>query len=297
LIPDGYRKPDLILRIVFSFARVILSSSIGKFILGKIYHALAPPENGWLEINEISLVIPRLDRNFEGYRVAHLTDLHIGTWANRTQIEEAIHQVNKLHPDIVVLTGDFVTYSPENYTSDLTEVLRLLKPIDGVYAVLGNHDHWADASMVREVFKQVGIFDLSNTIYTIVRNMGYLTVAGVDDVMEELDNLDGVIEQLPDQGAVILLAHEPDFADISSQSGKFDLQLSGHTHGGQVQLPKIGAVILPKLGKKYPAGLYHISNMYLYTNRGVGTAELHIRYNCSAEIALFILHSSDFDNH
>jgi predicted MPP superfamily phosphohydrolase len=120
-----------------------------------------------------------------------------------------------------------------------------------------------------------------------------LHIAGVDDVLENLADLKGVLRQLPEEGEAILLAHEPDFADISARSGRFSLQISGHTHGGQVVLPFIGPPILPPRGRKYPSGRYQINGMVQYTNRGVGTTTIEIRWNCPPEITVFNLQSEE----
>lgn len=115
-------------------------------------------------------------------------------------------------------------------------------------------------------------------------------------MMEELADLNQVLARLPSRGAAILLAHEPDFAMTSSACGRFDLQLSGHSHGGQIRLPGIGPLILPLFARKFPCGFYQVKNMQLYTNRGLGTADLRIRINCPAEIALFVLNSAQSGN-
>jgi predicted MPP superfamily phosphohydrolase len=103
--------------------------------------------------------------------------------------------------------------------------------------------------------------------------------------------MDQVLKRLPEDGAAILLAHEPDFADISARTGRFDLQISGHTHGGQIRLPMIGFPYLPRFGRKYPRGLYKVGNMLQYTNRGVGMVHLPVRFNSRPEITLFTLSS------
>ena len=118
-------------------------------------------------------------------------------------------------------------------------------------------------------------------------------MGGVDDVWSGIARLDVVLEKLPEDGAAILLAHEPDFADASAATGRFDLQISGHTHGGQVVVPFYGAPILPYLGQRYPAGLYQVGDMLQYTNRGVGMARIPIRINCPPEITLFTLESPE----
>ncbi len=128
-------------------------------------------------------------------------------------------------------------------------------------------------------------------MHTIRSSVGSeLHFAGVDDYLEDQDRLDLVLEQLPLPGAAILLAHEPDFADISAATGRFDLQISGHTHGGQIRFPMIGPIYIPTGGKKYPLGRYQINGMVQYTNRGIGTSAMQFRYNCPPEITVFTLH-------
>jgi hypothetical protein len=116
-----------------------------------------------------------------------------------------------------------------------------------------------------------------------------LHLAGVDDVWESQDRLDLVLEALPDAGAAILLAHEPDFADVSAAAGRFDLQLSGHSHGGQVIFPLRGPLVLPRYARKYPIGLYQVGGMLQYTNRGLGMIPPRVRFNCRPEVTVFTL--------
>jgi hypothetical protein len=105
------------------------------------------------------------------------------------------------------------------------------------------------------------------------------------------DRLDRVLSKLPPDGCAILLAHEPDFADYSAATGRFDLQISGHSHGGQIVFPVIGAIFLPNFAKKYTSGRYNVNGMAQYTNRGLGTAEIQVRLNCPPEITIFTLSS------
>lgn len=264
--------------------------ALGKFIKhlnGSIYDNNFDPNS--IVINQIELKLPRLSRNFDGYRIIQISDIHIGTWINQNRLAGIIDLVNQHEPDLVAITGDFVTFDPRRFEHELTSTLINLKPNDVTVAVLGNHDHWTDPILVREVLERANIIDLSNKVYSIERNNEALHIAGVDDSLEGLDRLDLVLEQLPPQGAAILLAHEPDFADHSASSKRFDLQLSGHSHGGQIILPIIGIPLLPPFGRKYPSGLYQINGMALYTNRGVGTAVMQLRLNCPPEITVFTL--------
>src|SRR5262249_12338394 len=152
-----------------------------------------------------------------------------------------------------------------------------LRARDGLVAVLGNHDHWSDALVIREVLSACSIQDLSNAVYSLVRGTVRLHVAGVDDIWEGKARLDLVLSTLPTRGAAILLAHEPDFADVTAQPGRFDLQLSGHSHGGQVVMPVVGPILLPPYGRKYPAGCYRIGTLIQYTNRGLGMLRPYVR--------------------
>jgi predicted MPP superfamily phosphohydrolase len=133
------------------------------------------------------------------------------------------------------------------------------------------------------------IVNVSNGMHTISREDAALHFAGVDDFWERKDRLDDVLETLPDEGAAVLLAHEPDYADISSATGRFDLQISGHSHGGQIILPFVGPPIVPPYALKYPLGLYQVGDMLQYTNRGVGMLSPRVRLNCRPEITVFTL--------
>jgi hypothetical protein len=158
--------------------------------------------------------------------------------------------------------------------------------------VLGNHDQWPTPAIIRQVLRESSILDLSNTVETLRRGRAALHLAGVDDAWHGLARLDRVLARLPAGGAALLLAHEPDFADTSAATGRFDLQLSGHSHGGQVVLPFVGPPTLPEMGEKYPSGRYLVGGMVQYTNRGVGMVRPHVRLNCRPEITLLTLQAA-----
>lgn len=246
----------------------------------------------WVDVNQINLTLHRLPASFHDYRIIQISDLHIGTWLTIEKLEETVDIVNKYQPDLVAITGDFVSYHPDQYIADITTRLNNLKAKDGRLAVLGNHDHWTNASMIRTHLDKSGITVLSNQIHSILRGNDRINIAGVDDYYVHKDRLDLVLEQLPTDEFTILMAHEPDFVEISSKTGVFDLQLSGHSHGGQILLPFIGPLYLPNHGRKYPRGLYQVDGMYLYTNRGLGTAEIQVRLNCPPEITIFCLNTA-----
>jgi uncharacterized protein len=248
-------------------------------------------EPGWLEINELELVLPRLDPEFDGFRLVQFSDIHMDGWMNRRRLGEVVDLVNDLSPDLVAITGDFVTHTPKKFAPILIDTLSKLKATYGSAAVLGNHDHWSNPAVVRRVIQESGLIDLNNRVHRLKRGGACLHFAGLDDIMEGHDRLDVVLEQIPDEGAAILLVHEPDVADQSAASGRFDLQISGHSHGGQVNLPIVGPPYLPEFAEKYPKGLYQIDGMLLYTNRGLGMVHLPFRLNSRPELTIYTLRS------
>jgi hypothetical protein len=218
----------------------------------------------------------------------------MGTGMTRERLERIVEMINAEQPDAAAITGDFVTHGDISpHIPALTEPLSRLTPKDVTVAVLGNHDHWTRPDLIRQVMRDSGMVELSNDVFTIQRGGESLHFGGVDSYWEHLDRLDDVAAKLPGEGVAILLAHEPDFADISATTGRFDLQISGHSHGGQIVLPFLGAPILPSLGRKYPAGRYQVGGMIQYTNRGVGTILPAVRFNCRPEITIFTLFSSN----
>lgn len=287
-------KPDLPLRLLARTLRAILESPFGLAFVAATRFIFSRNEQDWVDLEQICVELPNLEPEFDGYRIAQISDFHIGTWVTRRHLEEVVELVNRQKPDLVAITGDFVTFSPQLFSRDLVETLGKLSPRDKTVAILGNHDHWSDPGLIRQVIREIGAVDLSNRVITLYRGTAKLHLAGVDDYMDGHDRLDLVLDQMPDRReAAVLLAHEPDFADFAAETGRFDLQISGHTHGGQIRIPYLGAPFLPRYGRKYPSGLYHVNGLTLYTNRGIGTAEFNVRWNCRPEITIFTLQARD----
>jgi len=265
-------------------------SGLAAIAAGTWYYATRV-EPGWLRVTSLSLVLPRLHPAFDNYRIIHISDIHLGTWINRQRLATIVDYINHLHGNLIAITGDFVTDIYHNTPIDLTDTLSALDAPDGIFAVLGNHDYWSDVTTIRQILEASGVTELRNSVHTLRRGGGTLHIAGIDNYWENKARLRDVLAQLPPEGAAILLAHEPDYAVVSAQSGRFDLQLSGHTHGGQFIIPKIGPLTLPMYGRRYPDGLYQTDGMYIYTNRGIGTARQQFRLNCRPEIAMITLHA------
>ena len=246
-----------------------------------------------VEVVHLALTLPRLAPGFDGYRLVQIGDLHLDDWTKPGRLHGIVDRVNELRPDLVAIMGDFASYSAGRLDEGmLTGALRRLSAPDGVLAILGNHDYLTDAGLVRRCVREGGVRLLVNEVATLERGGDRLHVAGIDSVMEGGSRLDLVLGRLPEgEEAAILLAHEPDFADVASATGRFDLQLSGHSHGGQVRLPLLTRLVLPPFSQRYPRGLYRVGKMMLYTNRGIGTVDARLRFLCRPEITILTLRS------
>jgi predicted MPP superfamily phosphohydrolase len=251
-------------------------------------------EPHWIETIRVSLPVKGMHPAFEGLTLAQISDLHIGGWMNERRLAEVVDAVNVLQPDLVAITGDFINSTPYGYLELMERGLARLNPKIDVFGVLGNHDHWAHPHIIRDALDKSGVQELNNSFHTLERDGGTLHICGLDDAWMKMSDLSRVLETLPSKGAAILLAHEPDPAIEYAQAGRFAAHLAGHTHGGQIRAPLIGALHLPKHGEIYQAGLYSVGKkpeqkLQLYVNRGVGMVWPYVRLNCRPEITLFTL--------
>ena len=249
------------------------------------------------DLVNVNVKINDLPFTFHNYRIINLTDIHLGQWISPEYLNGVTDYVNSLNPDMITLTGDYVSYILEGYEDDLLDSFKKLKAKDGKFAVLGNHDHWAGADEIREILKQSDIVDLSNDVYTLEKKGEKLNISGVDSLTVVADYFDKVLEKLPNDGASILLVHEPDFAEISSKTNRFDLQMSGHSHGGQLVIPGVKTTPFRcSYSIKYPVGAYKVKNMIQYTSKGLGTNSFWLRINCKPEITQFYLKTTKRKN-
>jgi len=269
---------------------VFLGALVGWNYIDKI-------EPDMIEITNVSLKLPRLPNAFSGFKLVQISDIHVGHWMTGERFEPIVEMVKELSPDLVAVTGDIIL-AYRGMPGDqpmLYEFSNILKNLADEYltvAVLGNHDYRFNSVVVKDVLELAGVNVLMNSVFSLERHGEYFHIAGVDDVSKGYSNLDAVLAALPDEGGSMLLVHEPDFADISAATGRFDLQISGHSHGGQVVMPLIGPLVLPRLAKKYFSGLYKVKGMYQYTNRGLGMTFPSVRFNCRPEITVFTLESA-----
>ena len=249
-----------------------------------------------LDIVHRPIAIANLPEPFHGYRIVQLSDIHLDEYTEPFFLERIVRHVNTLAPDLVLLTGDFITHGSLTFMASghalrrCSEILTTLTaPLR--YGVLGNHDVTFNAPEVVRTLTAQGTPILVNQHLPVERKGARIWLCGVDDPGASSPNLDLALPAKPD-GPVILMAHEPDYADnvIAHPRGHLvDLMLSGHSHGGQVRLPFLGPLILPPMGLKYPEGHYRFDQMQLYVNRGIGTVGLPFRFNCPPEITVLTL--------
>lgn len=270
--------------------KILTIAFIATFFLVAYVRKVEPV---WIDIVQVPLTLPRLSPALEGYRIVQITDIHSDGWMDADRITQIAQQVNAQKPDLIALTGDYVTKDAEKFAPALKSLSALSAP-DGTIAILGNHDEGTNPQLITEILSNSNIQVLVNQTLTIDRKGGLLNIAGLGDAWSGKDDMEQILQQLPGIGASIMLAHEPDIADRTAETRKFDLQLSGHSHGGQVSLPFM-KLVTPPLGHKYPVGQYQIDDLIQYTSRGVGTSGIRARFNCRPEITVITLHAPNID--
>jgi predicted MPP superfamily phosphohydrolase len=266
-------------------------------------------EADWPQLVSIELRLPRLPDSWDGVRIAQMSDFHYDDYFSVVPLRRAIDIVNGLQPDLVVLTGDFVTSrGMRSRVTSVREVKAATKAIEpcaqllaqmhagsGILAVLGNHDVDCDSAHIVEVLQAHNIPVLRNRSVPFERDGKRLWISGVDDVLVGKPKLELTLKGIPLDEPVVLLAHEPDWADHVAKY-PVDLQLSGHSHGGQIRIPFLGPPFLPPLARKYPWGLRQIGRLALYTNVGIGTIEIPMRLGCPPEVTLITLRKAPTAN-
>ncbi len=251
-----------------------------------------------IDIVQRPIAIRDLPDAFHGFRIAQISDIHLDEFTEPWFLERVIRHVNDLKPDLVLITGDYITLGAFSFIAIRHALHRCAELLTNLtcpmrYGVLGNHDTAVGAPMVIDALQSTGTPILHDSYLAIERNGAHLWIAGTTDPATTIPKLDRALPERPD-GPVILMAHAPDFADnvLAHPRGKHvDLMLSGHTHGGQIRLPFLGPTVLPPVGRKYAEGHYQFDRMQLYVNRGIGTVGLPFRFNCPPEITVLTLNA------
>lgn len=225
-----------------------------------------------LETPEIPLAVRGLAPEFDGYRIALVTDLHHGPAVPTRWLSRVAERVAELAPDLVVLGGDFVSHARGDLRG-LVEVVAQFRARDGSLAVLGNHDHWIDPDAVAELVERGGARLLTNQHILIGRGAGTLAIGGVDDFSHGAVRPNEALAGVPLHVPRVLLSHNPDLIEYLPAGLRVDVMLSGHTHNGQAHLPLIGPITAPtQFGRRYLHGLKRVGHTWLYVSAGIGSA-------------------------
>src|ERR1043166_921646 len=243
-----------------------------------------------LTVEHQKIQLRRLPRQLDGFRVVQLSDIPHSPFTSREQIERAVETANSLQPDIVALTGDYVS-KERAYAAPCAELLGRLRARHGVYAVLGNHDHWTDAALITDLFRAEGITVLVNEGMRFEKNGAAIWLAGVDDTMVGLEDLPLALAGSRSQEFKLLLAHNPIILRRAAQAG-VDLVLSGHTHGGQVSL-RTDRNASGRPRRRLLKGLARRAETQIYITRGLGTVVLPVRFGCPPEVSLLELRTAE----
>jgi len=260
-------------------------------------------ERHWIEVTRYDISLRGLPAAFDGLRIAQLGDIHLDDFTEPFFLRHVIDRVNRLRPDAVFLTGDYASYGlygKKFGVGAAWQCANFLSELEckQVYAILGNHDVLVGEEEVIAALTANGITVLKNKCLPIERTGGRIWLTGLDDPVKGHPDpelaIPASIRNVPNE-PIVLMCHAPDYVDdlLAQPAGKaVDLMLSGHTHGGQVRLPMLGALHLPPRGKKYVQGWFRFGDLQLYVNRGIGTVGVPFRLDCPPEITLITLRTA-----
>ncbi len=259
-----------------------------------------------VQITQVEVAIPDLPWALDGYRIAHLSDIHYNVTAGRKFLRRVVERVNGLDADMVALTGDFITHNPRNLDRCFSLLSDLNAP-DGCWVVRGNHDHNTSLEHMIQASRDAGFRFLENS-HAIVRPLRHratgnhdsraesgerLVIAGVGDMWEGECNPSRALAGASTGIPTVMLSHHPHCAALIAPPLRVDLMLSGHTHGGQLRAMGRGIHALSGGTGRYVSGLVKAPHTAVYISRGVGTSALRVRWNCLPEVALIHLHRGD----
>jgi predicted MPP superfamily phosphohydrolase len=241
----------------------------------------------WVRVVEREVAITGLDPRLEGMRIAHLSDLHIGTMTPLSWGLSWARSANAKAPDVTVVTGDMVT-SGTDFHGDVADVIGALRAPGGVFASMGNHDYFGEGEPLVTLLRARGVTLLRNEGVVIERNGAKIWMAAIDDTWTRRDDIASAMRHRPADTTAVLLAHDPNRFDAAAEAGA-DLVLSGHTHGGQIALPFVPRVNFASFGYPYNIGIYRRNRSVLYVHPGLGTTGPPIRIGAAPEVTILVL--------
>ncbi|WP_459499695.1 metallophosphoesterase [Bacillus sp. C1] len=249
-------------------------------------------EPNFLSLTHHTLRSSLIPKNFQGMKIIQFSDLHLGYYFSLQHLTTIVSKINELAPDIVLFTGDLIDdYQTYSETPFVSSILRNIRAPFGKFAIYGNHDHGGyGTEYYRQIMGDAGFEVLQNTEKRIrLLDNSEISIFGIDDMLLGKPEIDITLHNVQKNLYTIVLVHEP---DVAPKIANFpvDLQLSGHSHGGQVQIPFLGAIVTPALAKHYIEGFYHIQELLLYVNRGLGRTRVPFRFLSRPEITIFTLH-------
>ena len=285
--------------------RFFLKGSLGVFGVGAmgVGRGYTNTLSSQIQVERVPIHLKRLPESFRGLKIAHLSDLHSSPLVDREHLAQAVGLAMAEKPDLVVLTGDYIGHTLRTarnhvhefdpvYLDHLAETLSEAKAPMGTYAVLGNHDFWSGADVTERLChdfeKRAGVPVLRNQNVTLSRGKDSIRLLGIDDYWHSWD-LREAMRRVPRESIKILLSHNPDINRRIIPAHKIDLVLSGHTHGGQINFPVIGAPFKATRDPRYLKGLVQDGDRQTYVTRGVGHLVVPIRFNCPPEVTLITL--------
>lgn len=243
-------------------------------------------------VEHVSVRLSRLPREFDGFRIVQLSDIHHSKFTGLEHINRAFRIANELEPDMIALTGDYVSHE-DRYVPPVADAMGKLRARHGVYAVMGNHDHWTNGDLVSDMLKSEGIRVLNNEGFRFELDGASIWLAGVDDLLAGLTDLPAALKGSHKKEMKLLLAHNPSIIRMAQPAG-VDLMLSGHTHGGQIRLRDANeSSIFPRRRRRLSSGLHRRGNTQIYITRGIGTVVLPVRYGCPPEVSVIELKSEN----
>jgi hypothetical protein len=245
----------------------------------------------WFVVREVEMRVEGLDRKLDGYRVAHLSDLHIGTTTPKEWGLRWARAANDRAPDLAVVTGDMLTSGTEFY-DDVAAVVGALRARDGVFVSMGNHDYFGDGESFIARLRGAGTTVLRNDGVVLERDGARLLLAAIDDTWTKRDDLDRALARRIEGVPTLLLAHEPERFREAAKRG-VEVVLSGHTHGGQIAVPFFYKWLnLSRLTHHFTLGVYEKGRSKLYVHPGLGTTGPPIRLGIAPAVVMITLRAA-----